>query len=59
MRWSRCAAGRCRKHEVGAKAFELGTEWLLTSARLEPEKSEPVFSESANPRHLRKVFKKL
>ncbi|TFE69958.1 hypothetical protein A7K73_04945 [Candidatus Methylacidiphilum fumarolicum] len=59
MHWSRCTAGRCRKHGAGAKAFELSTERFLTSARLEPGKSEPVVSEVANPRHLRKALKKL
>ncbi|WP_045086497.1 hypothetical protein [Candidatus Methylacidiphilum fumarolicum] len=59
MHWSRCTAGRCRKHGAGAKAFELSTERFLTSARLEPGKSEPVVSEGTNPRHLCMTYKKL
>ncbi|CAI9085715.1 transposase [Candidatus Methylacidiphilum fumarolicum] len=61
-RWHASVTMRCRparEHGCGAEAFDLGTERFLTSARLEPGKSEPVVFEVANPRHLRKALKKL
>ncbi|MGD9897147.1 MAG: RNA-guided endonuclease InsQ/TnpB family protein [Candidatus Methylacidiphilaceae bacterium] len=61
-KWHASVTMRCRparEHGRGAAAYDLGTERFLTSARLEPGKSEPVIFDVANPRNLRKALKKL